>query len=57
MDSNCIKPEYKNRPLYDKWVLWVHLPHDTNWSLKSYKKIMEINTIVIRAFRFSFMIN
>ena len=45
MDSNCIKPEYKNRPLYDKWVLWVHLPHDTNWSLKSYKKIMEINTL------------
>ena len=29
----------KNHSLYDKWVLWAHLPHDTNWSLKSYKKI------------------
>ena len=25
-------------PLYDKWVLWAHLPHDTDWSIKSYKK-------------------
>ena len=21
-------------PLCDKWVLWAHLPHDTDWSLK-----------------------
>ena len=25
-------------PLFDKWVLWAHLPHDTDWSLKSYKE-------------------
>jgi hypothetical protein len=25
--------------LSDKWVLWAHLPHDTDWSLKSYYKI------------------
>ncbi len=25
--------------LYDKWVLWAHLPHDTDWTLKSYKKL------------------
>jgi len=31
--------------LFDKWVLWAHLPHDTNWSLTSYKKIMEIGTV------------
>ena len=31
--------------LYDKWVLWAHLPHDTDWPLKSYKKIMEFTTI------------
>ena len=31
--------------LYDKWVLWAHLPHDTDWSIKSYKKIVTINTI------------
>ena len=27
--------------LSDKWVLWAHLPHDTDWSLKSYYKIHE----------------
>jgi len=27
-------------PLFDKWVLWAHLPHDTDWSLGSYKDIM-----------------
>ena len=31
--------------LSDKWVLWAHLPHDTDWSLKSYIKIMEFNTL------------
>ena len=25
--------------LNDEWVLWAHLPHDTNWSLTSYKHI------------------
>ncbi len=32
-------------PLFDNWVLWAHLPHDTDWSLKSYRKIMEIDSI------------
>ena len=31
--------------LDDKWVLWAHLPHDTDWSLTSYIKIMEISTV------------
>ena len=22
--------------LHDKWVLWAHLPHDTDWSYKLY---------------------
>ncbi len=25
--------------LSDKWTLWVHLPHDTDWTMKSYKTI------------------
>lgn len=25
--------------LSDSWYLWAHLPHDTDWSLESYKKI------------------
>jgi len=32
-------------PLYDNWVLWAHLPHDTDWSIKSYKKIMDICSV------------
>ena len=29
--------------LFEKWVLWAHLPHDTDWSLTSYIKVMDIN--------------
>ena len=35
----------EQHPLYDKWVLWAHLPHDTDWSVTSYTKIMEVNTM------------
>ena len=31
--------------LYDNWTLWAHLPHDTDWTVKSYKKIMTINSV------------
>ena len=31
--------------LYDKWTLWAHLPHDTDWSIGSYKRIMNINSV------------
>ena len=29
-----------SKELSGKWTLWAHLPHDTDWSLGSYKKIM-----------------
>ena len=29
----------QHNPLSDQWCLWVHLPHDTDWSLNSYKKV------------------
>ena len=31
--------------LSDTWTLWAHLPHDTDWSLKSYKKILTFNSV------------
>ena len=34
-----------NYELMDKWTLWGHLPHDTDWSLESYKQIYEISSI------------
>jgi hypothetical protein len=41
--NDCVIKDVHN--LYDKWVLWAHLPHDTDWSLGSYKKIMTIETV------------
>lgn len=31
--------------LSDTWTLWAHLPHNTDWSVKSYKKILTFNTV------------
>jgi len=31
--------------LADKWTMWAHLPHDTDWSITSYKKIYTIDTV------------
>jgi hypothetical protein len=31
--------------LSDRWIMWAHLPHDTNWTLKSYKKILGFNAL------------
>jgi hypothetical protein len=44
-DSNSIKDVSSLHELSDAWILWAHLPHDTDWSLKSYMKIYEFNTV------------
>lgn len=31
--------------LSDKWTLWAHLPHNTDWSIKSYIKIYTFTTV------------
>jgi len=31
--------------LNSNWTLWAHLPHDTDWSLKSYKSISNIESV------------
>jgi len=31
--------------LNNRWTLWAHLPHDTDWSINSYKKILTISTV------------
>ncbi len=31
--------------LSDTWILWAHLPHDTDWSIKSYIKIQAFKTV------------
>ena len=32
-------------PLSDKWTLWAHLPHNTDWSIKSYISISTFATV------------
>jgi len=34
-----------NHNLNDTWILWAHIPDDTDWTLKSYIKIMKFNTV------------
>lgn len=31
--------------LADRWTIWAHLPHDTDWSITSYKKIYTVDTV------------
>jgi len=31
--------------LSDKWTLWAHLPHDTDWSIGSYKPIYTFGSV------------
>lgn len=40
-----IKDSENEHFLLDNWNCWAHLPHDSDWSLSSYKKITTINTI------------
>ncbi len=32
-------------PFSQKWTLWAHLPHESNWALESYTKIMDITYV------------
>ena len=41
--SASVKDEFHN--LKHKWVLWAHLPHETDWSANSYKQIYKFTTI------------
>jgi len=41
--DTSIKSDY--HPLANKWTMWAHLPHDTDWSIDSYKKIYTIGTV------------
>jgi translation initiation factor 4E len=42
MNDNTLE---KKHELYDKWTFWAHLPHDTDWSLSSYQKLVTISSL------------
>jgi len=43
--TTVVPDDAMHHQLHDKWTLWAHLPHDTDWTVKSYKKIMTFSTI------------
>ena len=32
-------------PLSSNWIIWAHLPHDTDWTLDSYIQICNVNNV------------
>lgn len=44
MTTDTSRIEEYNK-LSDKWTLWAHLPHDTDWSIKSYKQIFTVSNV------------
>lgn len=41
MEPNAVS----THQLQDRWVLWAHLPHDTDWSVNSYKQICILESV------------
>lgn len=35
----------RHHELSKVWTLWTHLPHDTDWTLKSYKQVYDMTTV------------
>ena len=42
---NMLSEPQSIHQLHDKWALWAHLPHDTDWSVNSYKQICLFNSV------------
>ena len=45
MASDLATATDTHHKLQGKWTLWAHLPHDSDWSLKSYINLFTVNTI------------
>tara|TARA_X000000368_G_C22823030_1_gene619877 strand:- start:177 stop:686 length:510 start_codon:yes stop_codon:yes gene_type:complete len=45
MTSLAVNKKENIHYLKAEWILWAHLPHNTDWSLKSYIKVSSINTV------------
>jgi len=44
-EPNSDNSAMSQHTLNDEWVFWAHLPHDTDWSLNSYKNIFNATNI------------
>ena len=38
------KPDDTMHYLNSPWTIWTHLPHDVDWSIKSYNNLYQFNT-------------
>tara|TARA_Y100000996_G_scaffold392397_1_gene355129 strand:- start:126 stop:662 length:537 start_codon:yes stop_codon:yes gene_type:complete len=43
--QNGVDSALQPHNLHDTWNLWAHLPHDTSWTLDSYKKIITFKLV------------
>lgn len=43
--GNKVRVNTKYHMLNNSWTLWAHLPNISDWSLKSYTPIMDINSV------------
>ena len=45
MEEASLTPDTEVHKLYDNWTLWAHLPHDTDWTVRSYKPILTFDSV------------
>jgi len=44
-DSNELSQSEEYHKLSSNWTIWAHLPHDTDWSIQSYKNMYTMKTV------------
>jgi len=45
LDVGLIMEDIGFHKLANSWTIWAHLPHDTDWSINSYKEIYTFDTV------------
>jgi hypothetical protein len=45
MEATTVESMCQHHVLSDRWTFWAHLPHDTDWSVKSYKNIYTVGSV------------
>lgn len=45
LDSTSQDINMSTHQLGEEWTMWAHLPHDTDWSVSSYKRIQDFNSV------------
>lgn len=42
-EEGSVNPEHHK--LETRWVLWAHFPHDTDWTISSYKRVADFDSV------------